>query len=67
MKYIYIEFHLPFFLFGSSNLFLPASSKIWHAFGHWQPAISSPGGGSLEVLIHAAIWGHARHAEFLLE
>jgi hypothetical protein len=29
-----IEFHL--------NLFLPAISKIWPAFGHWQPAISSP-------------------------
>jgi hypothetical protein len=40
---ISIEFHLPFFFyFGSSNLFLPAISKIWPAFGHWQPAISSP-------------------------
>ena len=24
-------------------MFLPAISKIWPAFGHWQPAISSPG------------------------
>jgi hypothetical protein len=24
-----------------SNLFLPAISKIWPAFGHWQPAIST--------------------------
>jgi hypothetical protein len=24
-------------------LFLSAISKIWSAFGHWQPAISNPG------------------------
>jgi hypothetical protein len=39
---ISIEFQLPFFLLGSSNLFLPAISKIWPAIGHWQLAISSP-------------------------
>jgi hypothetical protein len=42
-----IEFHWQFKfisleLLGSSNLFLPAISKIWPAFGHWQPAISNP-------------------------
>ena len=42
MKYIYRISHAIFFLLGSSNLFLPAISKIWPAFGHWQPAISSP-------------------------
>ena len=42
---ISIEFHLPFFFilqFKTSNLFLAAISKTWPAFGHWQPAISSP-------------------------
>jgi hypothetical protein len=41
MKYIY-RISPAIFLLGSSNLFLPAISKIWPAFGHWQPAISSP-------------------------
>jgi hypothetical protein len=45
MKYINsIEFPLPFLLIWQFNLFLPAISKIWPAFGHWQPAISSPAG-----------------------
>jgi hypothetical protein len=41
MKYIY-RISLAIFYFGGSNLFLPAIAKIWSAFGHWQPAISSP-------------------------
>ena len=42
MKYIYRISPAILFWLGSSNLFLPAISKIWPAFGHWQPAISSP-------------------------
>jgi hypothetical protein len=43
MNHIYRISPAIFFYFGSSNLFLPAISKIWPAFGDWQPAISSPG------------------------
>ena len=41
---IYLNIISPaiFFYFGSSNLFWPAISNIWPAFGHWQPAILSP-------------------------
>jgi hypothetical protein len=38
---ISIKFHLPF-VFDLAVQILPVISKIWPAFGHWQPAISRP-------------------------
>jgi hypothetical protein len=42
MKYIYRISPAIFFSLWQFKIVLPAISKIWPAFGHWQPAISSP-------------------------